>query len=87
LFVSNRATGEMVETPAEARERLAHMNQPIEKEACLDEEHVADTIEEIDFLVSQNRATLQNNPHNESPMNNRAALQIDFLVFVGIAKV
>jgi hypothetical protein len=49
LFGNNRATGEKAEAPADVREIFARMNQPIEKETCMNEECAADTIEEIDL--------------------------------------
>jgi hypothetical protein len=59
LFGNNRATEEKAEASADVRERFSRMNQPIEKETCMNEERAPDTIEEIDLLVSENRATLE----------------------------
>jgi hypothetical protein len=73
LFGNNRVTGEKAEAPADVRERFARMNQSIEKESCMNEERAADTIEEIDLLVSQNRTTLQGCNFNvESSMCNQS---------------
>ncbi|KAJ4775310.1 Myb/SANT-like DNA-binding domain protein [Rhynchospora pubera] len=52
LFGDDRAVEEDAETAAEIRERNTHLND-LESEI-----HIGQTIEEIDFLVSQNQANI-----------------------------
>ncbi|KAJ4772520.1 Myb/SANT-like DNA-binding domain protein [Rhynchospora pubera] len=68
LFGDDRATEEDAETAAEIRERNARLND-VESGVQVDE-----TIEEVDFLVSQNQATLGGyDVDPESPLLNKSS--------------